>query len=170
MRSGGTSDRYVWYSHVCPVCHADIGSLVGTDFCLEWRVNRIEFRCIASRLPHNTATGNDIRNITYIIISLGHLWDPINLGKRVKTANINWDTFLHTVRQFPHLRQIAIQCTGYMVSSPRQMLVEFLAHLGGAWITLDEILGLYYDIEEQGEFRWVQLRLDTLIDEIKQKV
>ena len=85
----------------------------------------------------------------------------------MKAANIGWDTFLHTVRQFPHLRQIVIQYKGLY---PRHVLVEFLAHLGEAWFGLGELLGLYYKEWEWDEPRWVQLRLDTLMDEIKQRV
>ena len=90
----------------------------------------------------------------------------------MKTATIDWDTFLHTVRQFPHLRQIAIQCDGYTMGLPstRQILVEFLAHLGEAWFGLGELLGLYHNDGAWIKFRWAQLRLDNLMDEIKQRV
>ena len=102
----------------------------------------------------------------------------------MKKATINWDTFLPAVRQFPHFRQILIQWAvplefprqqlitvhnSSLNSSPRQILVEFLAHLGEAWFALDEPLGLYY-MERDG-FGWVQLRLDaTVMDEIEQMV
>ena len=80
--------------------------------------------------------------------------------------SIDWDTFLHTVRQFPHLRQIVIQHGESYYS--RRILVEFLAHLGEAWFGLGELPGLYY--RGWGEPEWAQLRLDTLMDEIKQVV
>ena len=88
----------------------------------------------------------------------------------MKKANIDWYTFLHTVRQFPHLRHIAIQCHKDKLSAPRlrKILVEFLAHLGEAWVSLGGLLGLYY--RGRDESRWVQLQLDTLMDEIEQKV
>ena len=88
----------------------------------------------------------------------------------MKKASIDWDTFLHTVRQFPHLRQIAIQSSDYLRRSPCQRLVEFLAHLGEAWFGLGELLGLHYNDGEWHEPKWVQSRLDTLMDEIKQTV
>ena len=121
------------------------------------------FRCIASRLPHAPTTSN-IRRITYITIDLGKVID--HRGRRM-TTYIDWGTFLHTVRQFPHLQQIVIQ---YKAPYPRHVLVEFLAHLGEAWFGLDEPLGLYYNDGEWNEPRWVQSRLDTLMDEIKQRV
>ena len=133
-----------------------------------WQVTAFEFRSIASPLPHAPATSNNIRNITYIIIDIWTFHHE--LRRRMKTANIDWDTFLHIVRQFPHLRQIAIQCDSYPGRSPRQRLVEFLAHLGEAWFGLDELLGLYYKNREWNEHRWVQPRLDTLMDEIEQVV
>ena len=86
----------------------------------------------------------------------------------MKTPHIDWDTFLHTVRQFPHLRQIVVQRGRYLGRSGRHILVEFLAHLGGAWFGLGELLGLYYKEWEASE--WVQLRLDNLMDEIEQSV
>ena len=86
----------------------------------------------------------------------------------MKTAHIDWDTFLHTVRQFPHLRQIVIQRNGYGDSFSRRILVEFLAYLEEAWFGLGELLGIYY--REWKESEWVQLRLDTLMDEIKKTV
>ena len=101
----------------------------------------------------------------------------------MKEATINWDTFLPAVRQFPHFRQILIQWAvslefprqqlitvhnSSLHSSPRQILVEFLAHLGEAWFDLGELLGLYY--RERRRSEWTQLQLDTLMDEIKQRV
>ena len=52
----------------------------------------------------------------------------------------------------------------------REILVEFVAYLGGAWTDLNQRLMLYYADAEQSELGWNQLRLDTIIDEIKQKV
>lgn len=87
----------------------------------------------------------------------------------MKTAHIDWDTFLHTVRQFLHLQRVVIQYSKYAMRSPRQILVEFLAQLGGAWFGLDELFGLYY--MDWDELKWIQLRLsDTVMDEIKQTV
>ena len=86
----------------------------------------------------------------------------------MQTANIDWDTVLHTVRQFPHLQQVVIRHSDNMGYSARQILVEIFARLGVAWFSLGELLGLYYKgWEESG---WVQLRLDTLMDEIEQQV
>ena len=127
------------------------------------------FRCIASRLPHAPATSNNVRNITYIIIDLLFLADHCELRRRMKKPNIDWDTFLHTVRQFPHLRQIAIQSNDYLRRSPRQRLVEFLAHLGEAWFGLGEIFGLYYRVWDESD-EGIKLRLETLMDEIEHKV
>ena len=87
----------------------------------------------------------------------------------MKKPNIDWDTFLHTVLQFPHLRQIAIQCGRCLGRPSRQKLVEFLARLGEAWFGLGELLELYY--REQRQSEWIQLRFDTAVmDEIKQTV
>lgn len=87
----------------------------------------------------------------------------------MKAANIDWDTFLYTVRQFLHLRRIEIQCDKYLEHSPHQTLIEFLAHLGEAWFGLGELLGLYYRVWD-GSGEWIEVRLDTLMDEIKQSV
>ena len=88
------------------------------------------------------------------------------------TATIDWDAFLHTVRQFPHLRQVVIQHSDILEYSVRQILVEFLAHLGEAWFGLGELLELYYIEKQNGDgYDWVQLRLsDTVMDEIEQRV
>lgn len=92
----------------------------------------------------------------------------------MKEANIDWNTLLHTVRQFPHLRQIAIQCKhryALSIAPTRPILVEFLAHLGEAWFGLDELVGLYYNDEEQSGTGWAQLQLlDTVMDEINERV
>ena len=53
--------------------------------------------------------------------------------------------------------------------STRQILMEFLAHLREAWFSLGELLELYYRKGDESE-EWIQLRLDTLMDEIKQRV
>ena len=125
---------------------------------------------MAPRLPHAPATSTNVRNITYIFINLHHFYDCDELRRRMKKVNIDWGAFLHTVRQFPHIRQIAIQCDDYLGRSPRQRLVEFLAHLGEAWFGLRELLGLYYREEDESE-EWIQLRLDTAVmDEIEQRV
>ena len=127
------------------------------------------FRCIASRLPHAPATSNNVRNITYIHIDLWRFDDHLYLRNLMKTATIDWDTFLRTIRQSPHLQQIAIQCESRDINGSREMLVEFLAQLGGAWFGLDDLLGLYYRTWRQSE--WIQLRFDTVVmDEIKQMV
>ena len=88
----------------------------------------------------------------------------------MKTPHIDWDTFLCTVQQFLHLQQVIIQQWDVLDPEsldPRQILVEFLAHLGGVWFGLGELLGLYY--RKRGGFEWVQL--DTAVmDEIKQRV
>ena len=133
-------------------------------------VDDYHFWCIASRLPHAPATSNNIRNITYIIIDLWSFDGHLELRGHMKTANIDWDTFLHIVRQFPYLRQIVIQYNRYpMGGSPRQILVESLAHLREAWFGLGELLGLYYKEWDQSE--WIKLRLDTAVmDEIEQTV
>ena len=148
-------------------------------------VDCFTFKCIASQLLYATPTGNDVRNITYIIIDLRFFADHHELRRRMKEATINWDTFLPAVRQFPHFRQILIQWAvslefprqqlitvhnSSLHSSPRQILVEFLAHLGEAWFGLDELLGLYYEEQNRSGYNWVQLRLDNLMDEIKQRV
>ena len=139
-------------------------------------VNNFEFKCMASR-PEGAA-GNDshARSITYIIIELSGLGNSANLRKHVRAADIDWDTFLDTVQRFPHLRQITIQYRGYLESADhiRQMLVEFLAHLGEVWTSRGNLLKIYYGIQKwRGstfEYDWVQVQLGTLTDEIKQRV
>ena len=90
----------------------------------------------------------------------------------MEMTTIDWDVFLQHTLEFPHLRQIAIQCDrviGQFTAAPaRPIIVEFLAHLRGAWFGLNELLGLY--CKEWGEFEWVQLQLDTLMDEIEEAV
>ena len=130
-----------------------------------------EFMCIASPLPHAPVTSNNVRIVTSIVIDLLHFHSHHDLRRRMKTAKIDWITFLHTVRQFPHLQQVVIQCERHVTGgSSHQKLVEFLAHLGEAWFGLDELLGLYYEEQSRSGYNWVQLRLDNLMDEIKQRV
>ena len=125
---------------------------------------------MASRLPHAPATSNNVRHITYIIIDLEYFHSDYQLRGHMQAANIDWDGFLHAVRQCPHLRQIVInKCDGISKRSPRQLLVEFLAHLGEAWFGLGELLGLYYRVWDESD-EWIKLRLDTLMDEIEHKV
>ena len=134
--------------------------------------------CIASRPPQTTChivTGNNIHNIAYITIEIIETEEE-SFRKHMKTAVIDWDTFIHTARQLSSLRQISIQCIGYMVSSPRQILVEFLAHLREAWESLGNLLELSYRVMRRRNDRntwveeWVRVQLDTVMEEIKQRV
>ena len=92
----------------------------------------------------------------------------------MKTVKIDWDAFLCTVRQFPHLRQIAVRYDRYVLPAfpLGQMLVEFVAHLGDAWASQGSLLGLYFDTwtDHQDEINWDQRQLDRLMGEIKQRV
>ena len=91
----------------------------------------------------------------------------------METFSIDWDAFLHTVRQFPHLQQLGFQHGKHgFQDSPeiREVLVEFIAHLGKAWESLGGLLGLGYRDRERGKVEWVEVGLDTMMDEIKQKV
>ena len=62
------------------------------------------------------------------------------------------------------------------MSSPRQILVEFLAHLREAWESLGDLLELSYRVMRRTNDRniwvdeWVRVQLDTVMEEIKQRV
>lgn len=91
----------------------------------------------------------------------------------MKTHIIDWDAVLQcAVRRFPHLQRIVIQATEFAssISQARETLVEFVAHLGEAWTGLGGLLELYYGIRGRHERDWSQVRLDTVIDEIRGKV
>ena len=92
----------------------------------------------------------------------------------MKKASIDWDTFLSAVRRFPYLQQVAIQCTNLSSDDPSRMLVEFVSHLGEAWTSLGSLLGLYHGTSTRRQgircCIWVEIQLDTMMDEIKRKV
>ena len=90
----------------------------------------------------------------------------------MKTNTIDWEAFFWSVRKFPDLRQVVVQCGHDTISGPylREILVEFVAHMrSDEWAILEGLLGLYHDIWE-GEWTWVQVQLDDVMDDIKLKV
>ena len=91
----------------------------------------------------------------------------------MKTLSIDWDAFLYTVRQLPYLRQIVVQHGNHgFQPGPEicEVLVEFVAHLGKAWTSLGGLLGLSYRDRKREKVEWVEVGLDTMMDEIEHKV
>ena len=132
-------------------------------------VDKFRFGCIASR-PLDAV--NDIRRVTYFVIILDYFDYPAELRENMKTNTIDWEAFFWSVRKFPDLRQIAVQCRRdyHPVSHLREVLVEFVAHMSRKELDIvDVLLGFYHDIRE-GQWNWAQIRLDDVIDDINLKV
>lgn len=129
------------------------------------------FNCIALQLPDAAATVSSIRNIVYIIIDVSCFQNPQQLNERMKT--VNWDVLPSAVaRQFPHLGRIIVQSLDLMYQFPRELLVEFVAHLGEAWTSLGSMLELYHyaRVDERMEFVWARVQLDAVMRETKYRV
>ena len=133
---------------------------------------KFTFRCIASQQA-DAATDIDVRHVTHMIIILDHFDDPTELRElTVDTTTMDWEAFFLSVRKFPDLRQIAVQCRRdyHPVSHLREVLVEFVAHMSRKELDIvDGLLGFYHDIRE-GQWNWAQIRLDDVIDDINLKV
>ena len=136
-------------------------------------VDKFGFSCIASR-PLDAVNDISGRRVTYIVIMLDYFDYPAELRENMKTNTIDWEAFLASVRKFPDLRQVVVQCRSIhdAISGAylREILVEFVAHMrSDEWGILEGLLGLYHRIWE-GEWSWVQIQLDNVMDDIKLKV
>ena len=123
-----------------------------------------------------SAAGDDIRDVTNIIIDLRIYDNATELREYMEITTIDWDAFLQHTLEFPHLRQIMIQFTAADTSDSRsrETIVELIAHMGEAWTDLGGLLGLYCGIQyfDCGVFPvdWTPLQLDDMLDGINRRV